>query len=40
MYESDDIVRYLYRRYGAGRAPLAITLPIVTETPPFPSPIS
>ena len=31
MYESDDIVRYLYRNYGAGRAPLAMTLPIVTE---------
>lgn len=31
MYESDDIVAYLYRYYGAGRPPLAMQLPIVTE---------
>jgi glutaredoxin len=31
MYESDDIVAYLYRRYGAGRAPLAMTLPVLTD---------
>jgi glutaredoxin len=31
MYESDDIVAYLYRHYGAGRAPIAMTLPLVTD---------
>jgi hypothetical protein len=29
MYESDDIVAYLYRHYGAGRPPIAMTLPYV-----------
>lgn len=31
MYESDDIVAYLYRCYGVGRPPLAMTLPVVTD---------
>lgn len=31
MYESDDIVRYLYRHYGSGRPPLAMTLPVLTD---------
>jgi glutaredoxin len=31
MYESDDIVAYLYRHYGTGRAPLAMTLPVLTD---------
>ena len=31
MYESDDIVAYLYRHYGAGRPPIAMTLPLVTD---------
>jgi glutaredoxin len=31
MYESDDIVAYLYRHYGAGKPPFAMTLPVVTD---------
>lgn len=26
MYESDEIIRYLFERYGSGRPPLALTL--------------
>jgi glutathione S-transferase len=31
MYESDDIVRYLFERYGAGPAPLALRLGPLTD---------
>ena len=31
MYESDDIVAYLYRHYGSGTPPLAMKLPLVTD---------
>ncbi|HYC00949.1 MAG TPA: glutathione S-transferase N-terminal domain-containing protein [Candidatus Limnocylindrales bacterium] len=31
MYESDEIVRYLYSRYGDGRVPWALSLPVVTD---------
>jgi glutathione S-transferase len=31
MYESDDIVRYLFDRYGDGRVPLALSLPVVRD---------
>ena len=31
MYESDDIIAYLYRHYGAGAPPLAMKLPVVTD---------
>jgi glutaredoxin len=31
MYESDDIIAYLYGRYGAGTPPLAMKLPILTD---------
>lgn len=31
MYESDDIITYLYRSYGAGRPPLIMKLPLVTD---------
>lgn len=30
MYESDDIVRYLYASYGDGRVPLALSLGAIT----------
>ena len=31
MYESDDIVRYLFTTYGAGSPPWALTTPIATD---------
>jgi len=31
MLESDDIVRYLFATYGAGAAPLALSLPVLTD---------
>jgi glutathione S-transferase len=31
MYESDDIVRYLFEKYGAGPAPLALRLGPLTD---------
>lgn len=31
MYESDDIVQYLFERYGAGRASLALSAPVLTN---------
>jgi glutathione S-transferase len=31
MYESDDIVRYLFETYGAGPVPAILGLPIVTD---------
>ena len=31
MYESDDIVRHLYERYGKGTAPLALSLGLLTD---------
>jgi hypothetical protein len=31
MYESDDIVAYLYRHYGASRPPLTLMLPVMTD---------
>jgi glutathione S-transferase len=31
MYESDDIVRYLFEKYGAGPAPLALRLGLLTD---------
>jgi glutaredoxin len=31
MYESDDIVAYLYRHYGAGRPPLTLMVPVMTD---------
>jgi len=31
MYESDDIVRYLFDTYGAGNPPWALTTPIATD---------
>jgi glutathione S-transferase len=31
IYESDDIVRYLFATYGAGPAPAALRTPIVTD---------
>ncbi len=30
FYESDDIVRYLFERYGAGRVPALLTPPLAT----------
>jgi glutathione S-transferase len=30
-YESDDIVRHLFARYGTGPAPLLLTMPVVTD---------
>jgi glutathione S-transferase len=30
LYESDDIVRYLFERYGAGTAPWSLTAPLLT----------
>jgi len=35
MYESDDIVRYLFERYGSGRAPLALSLGPLTDATAF-----
>jgi len=31
MYESQDIVRYLFENYGAGRQPLLLALPILRD---------
>src|SRR5262249_36580225 len=31
MYESDDIIRYLWSSYGSGAPPAALTLPVVTD---------
>jgi len=31
MYESDDIVRYLFERYGDGRVPMALALGPITD---------
>lgn len=31
MYESDDIVRYLFERYGDGRVPAALALPVLRD---------
>jgi len=31
MYESDDIVRYLFERYGDARVPTSLGLPVVTD---------
>ncbi len=31
LYESDDIVRYLFETYGDGRTPIQLSLPIVTD---------
>jgi len=31
MYESDDIVRYLFQRYGDGRVPLALSVPLLGD---------
>lgn len=30
MYESDDIIAYLFKNYGAGAAPWILTLPVAT----------
>jgi glutathione S-transferase len=35
MYESDDIIRYLFERYGAGRPPLALALGPLTDATAF-----
>lgn len=35
MYESDDIVRYLYRTYGAGPVPIALRLGPLTDASSF-----
>jgi glutathione S-transferase len=35
MYESDDIVRYLFERYGAGQPPLALALGPLTDLTAF-----
>jgi len=35
MYESDDIVRHLFERYGAGGPPLALTLGPFTDVTAF-----
>lgn len=31
MYESDDIVAYLFKHYGAGGPPLTLTVPLATD---------
>src|SRR5262245_55675356 len=31
MYESDDIIRYLFERYGDGHVPASLGLPVVTD---------
>jgi glutathione S-transferase len=31
MYESDDIVRYLFERYGDGKVPMALGLGVLTD---------
>ena len=31
MYESDDIIRYLFETYGDGAVPLALSLPLLTD---------
>ena len=31
MYESDEIVRYLFETYGDGKVPLLLSLPLVTD---------
>jgi len=33
MYESDDIIRYLFERYGDGKPPIALTLGPLTDVP-------
>lgn len=35
MYESDDIIDYLYRTYGAGPAPTALKLGLLTDATSF-----
>lgn len=35
MYESDDIVRYLFERYGNGRVPLSLGLGVLTDLSSF-----
>ena len=35
MYESDDIVRYLFERYGVGHPPLALALGPLTDATAF-----
>jgi len=35
MYESDDIVRYLFERYGNGKAPLLLSLGLLTDATAF-----
>lgn len=35
MYESDDIVRYLYERYGAGKPPAATRIPPLNDLSSF-----
>lgn len=35
MYESDDIVRYLFKSYGDGKVPLLLSLPLVTDATSF-----
>jgi len=35
MYESDDIVRYLFERYGDGRVPLSLGLGVLTDLSSF-----
>lgn len=31
MYESDDIIRYLFERYGDGRVPALLNVPVLTD---------
>lgn len=35
MYESDDIIDYLYRTYGAGTAPMSLKLGLLTDASSF-----
>jgi glutathione S-transferase len=35
MYESDDIIRYLFEKYGSGQAPLALRLGPITDATAF-----
>jgi glutathione S-transferase len=35
MYESDDITRYLFARYGDGRVPLLLSAPLLTDLTSF-----
>jgi glutathione S-transferase len=35
MYESDDIIDYLYRTYGAGSAPMSLKLGLLTDASSF-----